>query len=155
MDGHRELYFWVSAGCCRCPISGSLHFYSSFKIVLCIGSTCVNALSRAPFISTWICWTGRRPESSVSMPYLGLPSFLRNETKKQRYGKDCVNALSRAPFISTPEEEELISDEELCQCPISGSLHFYVFTHVIPRPMKSVSMPYLGLPSFLQSQCVS
>ena len=114
-------------GVCQCPISGFLHFYpvwtsAGWGMTEC----CVNALYRAFFISTF--------ENSWF----------------QMYADNCVNALYRAFFISTVKNEkevvqavtvsmpyiglssflqhpEYISKElnKLCQCPISGFLHFY------------------------------
>ena len=110
---------------CQCPISGSLHFYSS-------------ALLTPP------------PASAVSMPYLGLPSFLRCSGRMQIMSIPCVNALSRAPFISTLALMHCPKSLKWCQCPISGSLHFYREKEDCMFKTKYVSMPYLGLPSFLQ-----
>ena len=37
---------------CQCPISGALHFYEAEALAKGMGLECVNALSRAHFIST-------------------------------------------------------------------------------------------------------
>ena len=63
--------------------------------------------------------------SGVSMPYLGLTSFLRIERRWELCGK-------------------------MCQCPISGSRHFYHSDARGGKTQRNVSMPYLGLTSFLQ-----
>ena len=64
-------------GMCQCPQSGSLHFYGGRERAQTQTRDCVNALSRAHFIST-----------------LNLSNEeIRNDRR--------VNALSRAHFIST------------------------------------------------------
>ena len=108
------------------------------------------------------------------MPYLGLHSFLR-ECKLWITGKSyCVNALSRAPFISTVNKISTRTHSNWCQCPISGSIHFYTILAAYTTRTQNwcqcpisgsihfylmlsiqmtfhsmVSMPYLGLHSFL------
>ena len=59
------------------------------------------------------------------MPYLGRTSFLREIDLQEAKEYNCVNALSRAHFISTVKNEETKNVKEMCQCPISGALHFY------------------------------
>ena len=86
----------------------------------------VNALSRAHVIST------RQPQ----------PTARRRQPR--------VNALSRAHVISTEEKARLERASRMCQCPISGSRHFYNEKDRKPYPAQRVSMPYLGLTSFLQ-----
>ena len=65
-------------------------------------------------------------EKDVSMPYLGRTSFLPYDG----ISKDChssgVNALSRAHFISTESLKRDTDIVDVCQCPISGALHFYI-----------------------------
>ena len=52
-------------------------------------------------------------------------------------------------FYEVPVEVEKIV-EVVCQCPISGSCHFYTNIHVtIKETKRFVSMPYIGLMSFL------
>ena len=85
---------------CQCPISGALHFYQKDGTATQYRLECVNALSRAHFIST---------------------CNIRLFDEKSR----CVNALSRAHFISTILTIKLLPERSLCQCPISGALHFY------------------------------
>ena len=61
----------------------------------------VNALSRAHVISTLRRMKRAGESGGVSMPYLGLTSFLR-DMSAPRWGRSaCVNALSRAHVIST------------------------------------------------------
>ena len=64
----------------------------------------------------------------VSMPYLGRTSFL------QKLSFNVANVAN------------------LCQCPISGALHFYVLRKCNKSSHMGVSMPYLGRTSFLQSK---
>ena len=85
---------------CQCPLSGFLHFYGiaegdEFKII------CVNALYRAFSISTYYC-------------------ALRHEEHS-----NCVNALYRAFSISTAAQAYPGKVVGMCQCPLSGFLHFY------------------------------
>ena len=113
----------------------------------------VNALSRAHFIST-------------------LCVHIRLQVMT------CVNALSRAHFISTSMANNYGCYMTLCQCPISGALHFYYAgkghrdqgnvgcvnalsrAHFISTGQlskagaatSSVSMPYLGRTSFLRAR---
>ena len=84
---------------CQCPISGALHFYTT-KSAKGRTVTGVNALSRAHSIST-----------KVRINFLVF--FQR------------VNALSRAHSISTILGEIAALRKKMCQCPISGALHFY------------------------------
>ena len=109
---------------CQCPISGALHFYRDNRL-------------------QW------RYPRTVSMPYLGRTPFLQTgrisgkikgycvnalsrahsiSTKELRYlkiGYGGVNALSRAHSISTIQYTLYDIQTALCQCPISGALHFY------------------------------
>ena len=62
----------------------------------------------------------------VSMPYLGLSSFLLRNSESVKWGAWCFNALPRAFFFSTAKS----------------------FT--ITKDTRQVSMPYLGLSSFLR-----
>ena len=108
------------------------------------------------------------------MPYLGRTSFLRAKMALEDYQMSRVNALSRAHFISTKKNVEVMMNNEVCQCPISGALHFYCVNassernadmcqcpisgalhfYIMKRnemkKMLGVSMPYLGRTSFLR-----
>ena len=87
---------------CQCPISGSRHFYAwRILAAACMDYWCVNALSRAHVISTNSMQSARSPH---------------------RTG---VNALSRAHVISTRYVADKMANLLMCQCPISGSRHFY------------------------------
>ena len=61
----------------------------------------VNALHRAPSISTGAETLVLIFVISVSMPYIGLHPFLQVDTPLVWKSIRCVNALHRAPSIST------------------------------------------------------
>ena len=70
--------------------------------------------------------------SLVSMPYLGLSSFLPERN-------NCMNVFTKK-----------------FQCPTSGFLLFYFLSQAKREIIgSSVSMPYLGLSSFLQEMCLA
>ena len=62
------------------------------------------------------------------MPCIGLSSFLQALDKMNDMSTFCVNALYRAFFISTKGENDYEDHKFMCQCPVSGFLHFYVGT---------------------------
>ena len=64
----------------------------------------VNALSRAHIISTALSDNSQISGKGVSMPLVGLTSFLRRTTGITLLCALCVNALSRAHIISTRKE---------------------------------------------------
>ena len=134
---------------CQCPISGALHFYRGVTRCTPAAEKGVNALSRAHFISTMPATRKCLNMWRVSMPYLGRTSFLR--------GRQIIK-----------------THNNMCQCPISGALHFYIDINVYLFLLKGVnalsrahfistepqifqqgymlrvSMPYLGRTSFLR-----
>ncbi len=63
--------------------------------------------------------------TSVSMPYIGLPPFLRRKPINPFESHVCVNALYRASPIST------------------------MLKKLFTAKVVAVSMPYIGLPPFL------
>ena len=134
------------------PYLGRTSFLRGKESQNALSRISVNALSRAHFISTFITVLVIAMSTKVSMPYLGRTSFLRSGGRVWKMPNACVNALSRAHFISTPREKSgkyVLS--ELCQCPISGALHFYAAREVGEICIvRIVSMPYLGRTSFLQ-----
>ena len=70
--------------------------------------------------------------SMVSMPFIGLSPFLPTwALYSVLHNRRCVNALYRAFSISTrtmtPKEE----NNMVCQCPLSGFLHFYVTIRMV------------------------
>ena len=83
------------------PFIGLSPFLRSFWFTIsCSCSICVNALYRA---------------FSISTEYLQVqPSEIMS-----------VNALYRAFSISTNESEDYVWHYIVCQCPLSGFLHFY------------------------------
>ncbi len=132
---------------CQCPISGALHFYTT-KSAKGRTVTGVNALSRAHSIST----SRRRANPGRSYCVNALSrahSISTVEHMPPNTGKRCVNALSRAHSISTKVRinflvffqrvnalsrahsistilgEIAALRKKMCQCPISGALHFY------------------------------
>ena len=86
---------------------------------------CVNALSRAQSISTA---TERKGEIYVG----GVNALSRAQSistgsrENYKVPEDCVNALSRAQSISTILQAHIQSIFLKCQCPKSGSIHFYL-----------------------------
>ena len=87
---------------------------------------CVNALSRAHFIST--------------TPYEEGMAFVQR-----------VNALSRAHFISTPPVYAVtLSSSKKCQCPISGALHFY---YIICQPQRKENQCQCPISGALHFYC--
>ncbi len=57
--------------------------------------------------------------------------------------------LGRTSFLLIGKDNEQRS-KLLCQCPISGTLHFYNDFEMTRGQLREVSMPYLGHTSFLQ-----
>ena len=109
---------------CQCPISGALHFYTSEEEAEVV-------------------------ETAVSMPYLGRTSFLPTiDAMRARFDIDVsMPYLGRTSFLQKNILGQLIW-KQVCQCPISGALHFYV-TIIRKGDSPDVSMPYLGRTSFL------
>ncbi len=135
----------------QCPISGSLHFYGVLSYNM-LSQSCVNALSRAHFISTESGKHGAVAylDKMCQCPISGSRHFYFITQKSVKDQLGCVNALSRAHVISTLTREatgiiinnrvnalsraHVISTwveldraeaKKMCQCPISGSRHFY------------------------------
>ena len=139
-------------------------------------SLCFNALPRAFFFSTEYKKPGNKKFNHVSMPYLGLSSFLQLYQLISTRIQLRFNALPRAFFFSTMSAKMYDSVNKvmfqcptsgfllfyrlygimnnyqvlLFQCPTSGFLLFYNYTMVYnANNVIVVSMPYLGLSSFL------
>ena len=88
---------------CQCPLSGFLHFYMAGVTV------------------------ELKKRHTVSMPFIGLSPFLPPVTKQEKQLLlQCVNALYRAFSISTGIIMKRLINKLLCQCPLSGFLHFYL-----------------------------
>ncbi len=63
---------------CQCPGSGYLHFYGLIMQIKKLKEECVNALDRATSISTSLKEGKMKKVRFVSMPWIGLPPFLRS-----------------------------------------------------------------------------
>ena len=59
------------------------------------------------------------------MPLVGLIPFLQYYEESHEANGKCVNALGRAHPISTQFKERVALLTVMCQCPWSGSSHFY------------------------------
>ncbi len=89
------------------------------------------------------------------MPFNGLPSFLhsRNPAADTLICSMCQCPLTG--FLHFYEEKKKKEMKELwmCQCPLTGFLHFYVKVTGLGEVKANVSMPFNGLPSFLPCAC--
>ncbi len=84
------------------------------------------------------------------MPYVGLPSFLPMSNIFRCDMNGGVNALCRATFISTIVRKRKIQFYRLCVNALCRAT--FISTNLRGKGgagMKTVSMPYVGLPSFL------
>ena len=84
-----------------------------------------NALYRAYLISTEKKGKQNKESSNVSMPFIGLISFLQREKISILNQLGCFNALYRAYLISTSGNYRIKANEMMFQCPLSGLSHFY------------------------------
>ena len=112
---------------CQCPVSGLPHFYCAiYDQHGAKASECVNALCRAYLISTrpWVLWRNHEG-SACQCPVSGLPHFYRRAPYRYRIAVTC-------------------------QCPVSGLPHFYFKEVYYGKSQKCVSMPSVGLTSFLR-----
>ena len=110
---------------------------------------CVNALSRAPFISTKEGTEEKVEKIMCQCPISGSLHFYIPKESLNNHRTGCVNALSRAPFISTTqrkqkEHQDTAGVNALSRAPFISTKE----TKATECPWY-VSMPYLGLPSFL------
>ena len=89
------------------------------------------------------------------MPYLGRTSFLHRIRTKLEENTPSVNALSRAHFISTRSgRRRIVCLKQMCQCPISGALHFYRKNEMAAKTEKKCQCPISGaLHFYCQSAC--
>ena len=112
--------------------------------------TCVNALNRAFLISTY-----REPlqelAKQVSMPSIGLSSFLQLSSQTVWIYKMCVNALNRAFLISTRSLYKYTKYSPLVSMPSIGLSSFLQRELTFTGEELKVSMPSIGLSSFLQN----
>ena len=98
---------------------------SAMKTTSGVETVCVNALYRAFFISTCltvVLTAGWR--MCVNALYRAFFISTNVHLSDERW-MECVNALYRAFFISTKDGQMIYGLYCLCQCPISGFLHFY------------------------------
>ena len=88
---------------CQCPQSGFLHFYHLNPLTFEKNEKMCQC-PQSGFLHFYILKTKSKQRSSiVSMPSVGLSSFLPRRQQRSRRQQGCVNALSRAFFISTDE----------------------------------------------------
>ena len=91
----------ISVSLFQCPISGFLLFYQLEAMSGIKQPVSFNALPRAFFFSTPGNKKQFNHQCSVSMPYLGLSSFLHMYELLKSELNSCFNALPRAFFFST------------------------------------------------------
>ena len=113
----------------QCPLSGLSHFYRRRHSPSRWNPMSFNALYRAYLISTNNAKEVFEHIKKVSMPFIGLISFLRIDL------------------------DFLENHMSMFQCPLSGLSHFYFFVRRIEGPQVYVSMPFIGLISFLLIKC--
>ena len=84
--------------------------------------------------------------------FIGLSPFLRYG-KKLNGRKSCLCQCPLSGFLHFYECFGLIETDNqyMCQCPLSGFLHFYNNTMILNGDMRDVSMPFIGLSPFLRS----
>ena len=109
---------------CQCPISGALHFYHCVRTYVDkIAQVSMPYLGRTSFLLE----TQNQVIliSLVSMPYLGRTSFLPNYWLSDVYDEEVsMPYLGRTSFLL--RGRHIVHDlQVMCQCPISGALHFY------------------------------
>ena len=114
---------------------------------------CFNALPRAFFFSTDDNGTVNVEDLSVSMPYLGLSSFLLNTS-----GNEDTIELFQCPTTGFLLFYDMIlsevEEDRAFQCPTTGFLLFYnMYRSAQNLVTYLVSMPYHGLSSFLRKDC--
>jgi len=103
-------------------------------------------------LSPFLPDNGRFSENKegVSMPYFGLSPFLPDNGRFSE-NKEGVSMpyFGLSPFLQKICNSS--NDGLWCQCPTSGSLHFYCWSSRRKGNKKNkVSMPYFGLSSFLR-----
>ncbi len=111
---------------CQCPVSGLPHFYAHQAFEQTMRIPCVNALCRTHLIST------------------------KDQRGMHVRWQFCVKALCRAHLISTYRVDDLnVKREILCQCPVSGSPHFYMEKSIIRKFLSPrCQCPVSGLSHF-------
>ena len=112
--------------------NGVISIFANIHAHDCIIAGCgVNALYRAFFISTMQSFRHMKLFHNVSMPYIGLSSFL--------------------PELIFLGEEEC----GMCQCPISGFLHFYMCYPMLIKIGGMCQCPISGFLHFYVEEVVN
>ncbi len=109
---------------CQCPMSGLPHFYPGYSNCAFVKTACQCPMSGLPHFYGY-CWLWSVEGRLCQCPMSGLPHFY------ERLSWNYQSNLS------------------LCQCPMSGLPHFYAIEATINNKEMIVSMPYVGLTSFL------
>ena len=86
---------------------------------------CVNALHRAYSISTSFELISGKKSKGVSMPFIGLTPFLHYFAMQIRNELVCQCPLSGLLHFYMTMKKPLSNLGAWCQCPSSGFLHFY------------------------------
>ena len=137
----------------QCPTSGFPHFYADLITLPRKGGRCFNALHRASLISTKgyvkvLRQIVKRFNALHRASLISTISFSKLPT--EHHG--CFNALHRASLISTSSVQK--GDEKtMCyvSMPYIGLPSFLQYCFKTSSSLsKVVSMPYIGLPSFLR-----
>ena len=91
---------------CQCPYSGSIHFHDLRSQVQTQTVYSVNALHRAPSISTCTCYLPMLWHRNVSMPLFGLhPFLLMKDTIPSKHTNDVsMSSIGLHPFLRYPPE---------------------------------------------------
>ena len=88
----------------------------------------------------------------VLKKYYFILSYLKKYLHRKKAAHMCCQIM---PFVGlTPflpkETFESFYDSMVCQCPSSGLLHFYFLMHLCICFSSGVSMPFIGLTTFLR-----
>ena len=92
-------------------------------IIVCVTFFIMPFIGLSPFLLN--IRNKHREEISVSMPFIGLSPFLLGIEIIEVEEEFGVNALYRAFSISTCRKVGKRTATGVCQCPLSGFLHFY------------------------------
>ncbi len=113
---------------CQCPLTGLLHFYDKSDRIK------------------------QSSSRNVSMPFNGLTPFLQLTLENGFFATDVsmpFNGLT--PFLRWIEYDRN-NTYVVCQCPLTGLLHFYTYYSNLTIHLWEVSMPFNGLTPFLQQK---
>ncbi len=86
----------------------------------------------------------------MSMPYVGLLLFLRNQGGSTGNQGVCQCPTSGFFYFYIAAEWRYRLDLLVCQCPTSGFFYFYEEVLYVVGAIAVVSMPYVGLLLFLR-----